>query len=74
MSNRTARKLRGLVLVASTGVVCSALTCVMNAADAVGTGLSLTGVSGILGPASPAATSIGSGLDFIADVFRFAGS
>ena len=64
--------MKKLMLVVSTGIAFSALGCVTAATDLFGTGLSLTGISGLLGPAGPAATGIGTGLDVLADLLRLA--
>lgn len=61
-----------LVLVVSTGITFGAISCVTAASDLVGTGLSLTGISGLLGPVGPAVTGVGTGLDALADLLRLA--
>ncbi len=71
MNRRTLRWIKRTTVALGTGVVFGSLTCVQNTADAVGTGLSLTGATGILGAGSPAISAIGAGLDFIADLIRF---
>ena len=69
MSKRRIRHVRKFIMIASTGVVFSALSCVMNAADIFGTGLSLT--SDLFGPAGVPGAAIGTGLDAFADLLRF---
>lgn len=72
MKRKPLIRAKKLMLVVSTGIAFSALSCVTAATDIFGTGLSLSGVSGLFGPASPAATGIGTGLDALADLLRFA--
>ena len=70
MNRKRLIRTKKLLLVVSVGVAFSALSCVTAATDVFGTGLSLTGISGLLGPAGPAATGIGTGLDVLADLLR----
>lgn len=73
MTRKRLIRTKKFLLVATTGVAFSALSCVTAATDVFGTGLSLSGISGLFGPVSPAATGIGTGLDALADLLRFAG-
>lgn len=73
-ANMTRRKLRWIKKAAMTlgaGFVFGSMTCVQNVADTVGTGLSITGATGILGGNSQTVSNIGAGLDFVADLIRF---
>lgn len=71
MTRRKLRLIKSTVASVGAGFVFGSLTCVQNVADTVGTGLTLTGASGVLGGGSQAATAIGAGLDFLADMIRF---
>jgi len=71
MIRRKIRWIKQATLVLGTGLVFGSLTCVQNVADTVGTGLSVTGATGVLGGNSQAASNIGTGLDFLADIIRF---
>ncbi len=72
MSQKRLLRIKKLALVTTLGVAFNALSCVTAATDVFGTGLSLTGISGLLGPVGPAATGLGTGLDVLADLLRFA--
>ncbi|MCB9853975.1 MAG: hypothetical protein H6819_12815 [Phycisphaerales bacterium] len=72
MNRKQLVRAKKLILVVSTGIAFSALSCVTAASDLFGTGLSLTGISGLLGPVGPAATGLGTGLDALADLLRLA--
>ena len=69
MTYRTFRWLKKATLVLSTGLVFGTLSCVQNAADLVGTGISLTSM---LAPGGNVLNPFGVGLDFLADLLRFA--
>jgi hypothetical protein len=73
MKNKRLTRIKKIALVVTTGMTFSAMSCVTLASDIFGTGLSLTGISGLLGPVGPAATGIGTGLDVLADLLRIAG-
>jgi hypothetical protein len=73
MSRRTMRGIARIAVVLGAGFVFSSLTCVETTADLVGTGLSLTGATGVLGPdGSRAASNVGTGLDTVADIIQIA--
>lgn len=74
MTRRAMRKLSKQFCVAlGAGVVFGSATCVQQVADGVGTGLSLTGATGVLGTeGSRAATNLGTGLDLVADLLQLA--
>ncbi|MBN2559396.1 MAG: hypothetical protein JXQ75_00495 [Phycisphaerae bacterium] len=72
MTRRRFRWIRSTTIALGAGFVFGSLTCVQNVADTVGTGLSITGATGILGGNSQAASNLGAGLDFLADLLRFA--
>ncbi len=71
MTRRRLRWIKKVTVTLGAGVVFGSWTCVQNAADTIGTGLSLTGATGFLGGSSPTVSAVGAGLDFIADVIRF---
>jgi len=70
MTRRKIRFLKQVSVVLAAGLLFGPLTCVRTVADTVGTGLTLTGVSGILGPNSTSAEALGAGLDLLADVLH----
>jgi hypothetical protein len=73
MSRRTSRRIAQICVALGAGMLFSSVTCVENAADLVGTGLSITGATGILGPdGSRAASNVGTGLDTVADIIQLA--
>ncbi len=67
MTRRRLLRIKKATLVFCTGIAFMSLSCVQTAADAVGTGISLTG---LLTPGAPA-NPVGVGLDFLADLMRF---
>lgn len=67
MTRRRLLKLKKATLIFCTGITFVSLSCVQTATDAVGTGLSL---SGLLVPGAPA-NPVGVSLDFLADLMRF---
>ncbi len=71
MSQRMLRGLKSVTVALGAGLLFGSLTCVQNVADVVGTGLSLTAASGVLGNDADAAANLGAGLDFLADLIRF---
>ncbi len=72
MKRKIVRRIKQTTLALGTGFLFGTLTCVQNVADTVGTGLSVTGATGILGGNSQAAMNIGAGLDLLADLIRLA--
>lgn len=72
MPRKAHRLIKTLSVSLAAGTIFGTLTCVQNVADTVGTGLAFSGVTGILGPASPGAATVGAGLDLFADIVRFA--
>ncbi len=71
MIQRKLRRITRMAAALGAGLVFGALSCVQQGADIVGTGLSVTGATGILGGNSQAASNLGAGLDFVADLIRF---
>ncbi len=71
VTRRKLRMIKQAAVALGAGLVFGTFTCVQNVADTVGTGLTITGTTGVLGGNSRAATNIGAGLDFLADVIRF---
>jgi hypothetical protein len=71
MTRQKLRWIKKVTVALGTGAVFGSWTCVQNAADTIGTGLSLTGATGVLGGNSQTASTIGAGLDFLADFIRF---
>lgn len=69
---RIVRALRVAAVVLAAGYAFGPLGCVGTGADIVGTGLTLTGASGLLGPGSQTAAAVGAGLDLFSDVVQFA--
>lgn len=69
MTYRPIQRIRKYLLFASTGMIFSALSCVSNAADGVGSGLSIT--SGLVGPTAAPPNAMGEGFDATADQLRF---
>ena len=67
MKPRKLIRLKKATLVICTGVAFGALSCVQTAADAVGTGISVTSLLVPNAPANP----VGVGLDLVADLMRF---
>jgi hypothetical protein len=65
------RHIQRLSMIMGAGLLFGGLSCVHGVADTVGTGLTLTAASGLLGPATQGVTAIGSGLDLLADLARF---
>lgn len=72
MYPRRLRWMKQATLVLASGCVFGSLSCVQNLADSIGTGLSLTGLSGLLGAGGAAVNNVGVGLDLLADLIRFA--
>ncbi len=72
MTRRRIRWIKRLTAAVAAGWVFGSLSCVQNVADVAGTGLSLTSATGLLGPATQTASSIGAGLDLFSDIVRFA--
>ena len=73
MSRRTMRRIAQLSVALGAGMLFSSVTCVQSAADLVGTGLSITGATGVLGPdISRAAENAGISLDTVADIIQLA--
>jgi hypothetical protein len=73
MSRRTMRWIAQLSVALGAGMLFSSVTCVQNAADLLGTGLSITGATGALGPdISRAAENAGIRLDTVADLIQLA--
>ena len=71
MTRRKLRWIKQATVALGAGFVFGSLTCVQNAADTIGTGLSITGATGLLGGNSQTVSTIGAGLDFLADLIRF---
>ena len=71
MTRRHFRSIKRLTAALAAGWVFGSLSCVTNVADTVGTGLSLTSATGVLGDVGKAANAIGAGLDLFADIVRF---
>jgi len=71
MSRRKLRWIKKIAVAVGAGTMLSTATCVRDFADTVGTGLSLTGATGVLGGNSQAASNAGAGLDLVADFIRF---
>jgi hypothetical protein len=65
------RRLKKVALLLGAGVVFGGLSCVTTAADLAGTGLTVTGVTGVLGDASQGATALGAGLSVFADLVKY---
>jgi hypothetical protein len=73
MGRRSVRTITKVGAALAAGLLFASLTCVENVADFAGTGLTLTGATGLLGTnGSQAATDLGVGLDFAADVMQVA--
>ena len=72
MNQRKLRRITRVAAALGAGLVLGALSCVQQGTDLVGTGLSVTGATGILGANSQAASNIGAGLDLVADLMRIA--
>ena len=70
MRKQFIRKARLAGLVASCGVVFSGLSCVTKAAETAASGVTFVGSTGAFGLLSPAIAQLGSGFDFLTDVFR----
>jgi hypothetical protein len=60
-----------LAFVLTAGFLFGGLSCVMRAADVVGTGMTIGAATGLLGPATQGTTGLGAGLDLIADLIQF---
>lgn len=71
MTRRQIRWIKKLTITLGAGVLFGSMTCVRTVADTVGTGLTVGGVSGLLGPNSQTATDIGVALDVLADIIRY---
>lgn len=71
MTRRRMRWIKQLTAAVAAGWVFGSLSCVQNVADTVGTGLSLTSTSGVLGAGGQAANALDSELDLSADLARF---
>jgi hypothetical protein len=71
MTRRKLLWIKRIALCLGSGVIFGGLSCVTTAADLVGTGLSLTAATGLLGGATQGATAVGSGLDWFADLVKF---
>lgn len=65
------RRVRKLALLFGAGMLFGGLSCVTTAADVAGTGLTVTGVTGVLGDASQGATALGAGLSVFADLVKY---
>lgn len=73
MTRRSQRKLKQLCIAFGAGTLFASATCVRQVTDVVGTGLSVTGASGVLGAdGSQAVTNLGVGLDLVADLMQLA--
>jgi hypothetical protein len=72
MTRRRIRFLKQVSVALGAGLLFGSLTCVRTVADTVGTGLSLGGATGVLGPNSEAASVLGASLDLLADILHFA--
>ncbi len=71
MNRRATRKIKQVCVALAAGLVFGSATCVQQVADAVGTGLSVTGATGVLGAdGSRAAINLGSSLDLVADLMQ----
>jgi len=67
------RILKQICVALGAGALFASATCVQQVADVVGTGLSVTGASGVLGAdGSRAASNLGTGLDLVADMMQLA--
>lgn len=70
MSKKLVRSARLAGLVATCGMVFSGLSCVTKAAETAVSGVTWVGSTGAFGLLSPVVTQIGSGFDFLSDLYR----
>ena len=70
MTCRTLRRIRLAMVALTTGTVFASLTCVQTAAETLGSGLTFSGTSGVLGLGGPVAIAAGSGIEFLVDLAR----
>lgn len=71
MTRRHFRSIKRLVAALAAGWVFGSLSCVSNLADTVGTGLTLTSATGVLGDVGKADNAIGAGLEQFSDIVQF---
>ncbi len=64
------RWLKTTAVALAAGALFGSLTCVQSAADTIGSGLTFTGTTGVLGLGGPAAIAAGSGIDFLVNLGR----
>jgi hypothetical protein len=71
MTRRKIRFLKCATVALAAGLLFGPLTCVRTGADLVGTGLAIGGVTGLLGPGSEPAETLGVSLDALADILQY---
>jgi hypothetical protein len=74
VTRRCFQLVKGMTLVLAAGMVFGGLSCVMTAADVVGTGMTLGAATGVLGPVTQgvtAVTAVGAGFDLLADLVKY---
>jgi hypothetical protein len=70
MTLKSVRLVKKGALLLAAGILFGGMSCV-TAADLVGTGLVVTGATGILGDATQGVTALGAGLDVFANLVRY---
>lgn len=71
MTRRKTRWIKQITVALGAGMIFGTLTCVRTVADTLGTGLAVGGSTGLLGPNSAPATTLGTALDLLADLIRY---
>ncbi len=72
MNRRMVRTVKVVSLWLGAGALLSTATCVRDLTDLVGTGISLSTLTGAYGEGSQAVSTIGAGFDLVSDLMRFA--
>lgn len=70
MTSRRLKRIRTATFALTSGVLFGSLTCVQNAAETIGSGLTFSGTSGVFGLGGPVAIAAGSGIEFLVDLAR----
>ncbi|MCK6455143.1 MAG: hypothetical protein L6Q92_01235 [Phycisphaerae bacterium] len=71
MDRRTRRWLRWTSLAVTCIGTVSAMSCVTRVGELMLNGLTIGGITGLFGLASPAAAQVGAGIDLVTDVVRW---
>lgn len=70
MTRRRLRWMKKCSIALGAGMVFGSLTCVQSAVETIGSGLTFSGTTGVLGLGGPAAIAAGEGLEFLVDLAR----